>query len=51
MPTMDAAWLRERAERIAASGAPGANDRAAALWEAADDLEAAAAASATDTPP
>jgi hypothetical protein len=50
---MDAAWLRERAERIAASGAPGSNEKVAALIEAAEDLEAATAAPApvTDTPP
>lgn len=36
----DATWLRDRAEQIAASGAPDANAKAAALFEAADALDA-----------
>lgn len=54
MQTMDATWLRERAETIAASGSPDANVKAAALIEAADALEAtdsgATAASAEAAP-
>lgn len=40
---MDAAWLRERAETIAASGDPDANAKASALFEAADALDPSAA--------
>lgn len=43
MRFMDATWLRERAEAIAASGDPDANAKAAALFEAADALDAPAA--------
>ena len=46
MLDMDATWLRERAETIAASGEPEANVKAAALLEAADALEASAGATA-----
>ena len=45
----DSTWLRERAEMIAASGDPFSNEKAAALFEAADALDAAAA-SADATP-
>lgn len=40
MQMSDVAWLRERADRIAASGDPDSNAKAAALYAAADDLEA-----------
>ena len=40
---MDATWLRDRAEAIAASGDSNANAKVAALLEAADDLEASTA--------
>ena len=40
---VDSSWLRERAARIAASGEPGANEKAAGLLEAADELDAAPA--------
>ena len=40
---VDSAWLRERAERVAASGDPFSNEKAAALFEAADAIESASA--------
>lgn len=40
---VDSSWLRERAERIQASGAPHANEQAAALLEAADAADATSA--------
>ena len=40
---MDASWLRERAEAIAATGGPDANAAAGALLEAADALDSSAA--------
>ena len=45
---VDSAWLRERAETIAAQGGPEANAKAAALFEAAD---AAAASVSPDAAP
>ena len=46
---VDSNWLRERAERVAASGDPFSNEKAAALFEAADAAETASA-SADATP-
>ena len=45
---VDSAWLRERAETIAASGDPFSNEKAAALFEAAD---AAATSGSPDAAP
>lgn len=47
---MDATWLRDRAEAVAASGAPDANAKAAALFEAADAADAATAPAADAAP-
>ena len=43
---VDSAWLRERAERVAASGDPFSNEKAAALFEAADAADGPASADA-----
>ena len=40
---VDSSWLRERAEKIEAAGGDNANAKAAALYAAADDLDAASA--------
>lgn len=47
---MDAAWLRERADALAAQGGPDTNAKVAALYEAADALDPPTASDAGAAP-